>query len=48
MLNWSEMRRDVFAILLLCLDGYTVPDAVAEADNLIRMLDTGELGKIEP
>lgn len=41
-MNWPEMRRDVFAILLMCVDGYTIDDAVIEADNLIAKLDRKE------
>jgi len=37
--TWLEIRRDVFSILLMCVDGYQAEDAVAEADNLIRVLD---------
>lgn len=38
-LSWPEMRRDVFAILLMAVDGHDVPDAVTEADRLIAELD---------
>lgn len=39
MLNWLEMRRDVFTIMLVCIDGLDLTEAVKEADNLISMLD---------
>lgn len=39
--TWRSIRRDVFSIMLMCLDGATVKDAISEADELIQALDSG-------